>query len=62
MEKEWTRKGKKHFTKLESKFNRMEWKWNGQFSGVKIGGLCGRNGKEMECKFFLQNKWKQILM
>ena len=28
MEKECKWKGKKHITKLESKFYRLEWKWN----------------------------------
>ena len=28
----------------------IEQNWNGKFSGEKIGGLCGGNGKEIEWK------------
>ena len=46
---------KKHITKLESKFDRMEWKWNGigmkKLREKKFGGICGGNGKEKEWKW-----------
>ena len=42
----------------------MEWNWTGKFSGEKIGGKCGGNGKEMEWKwngfFFDKSSGKKI--
>ena len=51
MEKEWKRKGKKHTTKLESKFDRMEWKWNG------IGIEYFRETKSLGYVVEMERKW-----
>ena len=59
----WKRKGKKHVTKLESKFDGLEWKWNGigleNFREKKLVGNVVEmerkwNGNGME--FFLTNQ------
>ena len=69
MEKEWKRKGKKHITKLESKFDGMEWKWNGigmeNFREKNRWDMWWKwkgNEMEMEWIFFFQKKWKKKLM
>ena len=51
MKKEWKRKGKKHITKLESKFDRMEWKWNG------IGMENFREKKSVGYVVEMERKW-----
>ena len=54
MEKEWKRKGKKHITKLESKFDGLEWKWNG------IGLENFREKKSVENFVEMEWKWNEI--
>ena len=57
---EWKRKGKKHITKLESKFDGLEWKWNGiglgnfrerKFVGNVVEMERKQNGNGMEISF-----------
>ena len=66
MEKEWERNEKKNKTILESKFEGMEWIWNGNVLGERVGGICGVNGKKMEWNFFLTNQveinWNEMEM